>query len=211
MCAWKSELYCTTFNRSQFPPADAVEVVFAGRSNVGKSTLINALLGRQIAKVSSIPGKTRSINFYKIDADGMRFYLVDMPGYGYAGRGAGECNAWRRLIEDYFSSGRDVPYVIHLIDFRHGPLANDDDLTFWLDDMNIPRLVVFTKGDKISRGKRKALYERYMKRGISSVLPPFITSCRNDGGIKELRAGITDIIADMQCFNELETFKTLGR
>lgn len=210
MCAWKSELYCTAFNKTQFPPAGAAEVVLAGRSNVGKSTLINALLGCRIAKVSSTPGKTRSINFYKVDAGGMRFHLVDIPGYGYAGRGAGERRAWRRLIEDYFFSGRNVLYVIHLIDFRHGPLANDSELTSWLDEMDMPRLVVFTKGDKISGGKRKALYEQYMKRGMDSVLPPFITSGRNDGGMEALRAGITDIITEMRRLEALETGMTTG-
>ena len=93
MCAWKSELYCTAFNKQQLPPSNRPEIVFVGRSNVGKSTLINALLARKIAKVSSSPGKTRSINFYNVEAEGRLFSLVDIPGYGYAARGHGERQA----------------------------------------------------------------------------------------------------------------------
>lgn len=205
MLRWNSELVCTAFNKQQLPPPENPEIVFVGRSNVGKSSLVNLLLGKRIAKVSSKPGKTRSINFYKITTnEGLVFTLVDIPGYGYAKRGMEERRTWWRLIEDYFNSSRLISYVVHLIDFRHGPLANDMELTNWLDDMNMPRLVVFTKGDKISQGRRKGLYQQHMKKGINSVLPPFITSATKDREVSSLRIGIVEVLKEMQKLDELE-------
>ncbi|MCE5201419.1 MAG: ribosome biogenesis GTP-binding protein YihA/YsxC [Synergistaceae bacterium] len=197
MCAWKSELYCTAFNKQQLPPTANSEVVFVGRSNVGKSTLINALLEKKVAKISSKPGKTRSINFYNVETDKRTFCLVDLPGYGYASRGLDERKTWWKLIDDYFNSDRNISFVIHLMDFRHGPLSNDNELTDWLDNMGLPRLVVFTKGDKISPGRRKGLYQQHMLTGIDSVLPPFITSGVNDREMEALRRSITEIIDEM--------------
>ena len=197
MSVWKSELFCTSFNKAQLPPAVDEEIVFLGRSNVGKSTLINSLLERKIAKVSAKPGKTRSINFYKVDTGVKSFSLVDIPGYGYAARGFDERNSWWKLIDDYFAQDRHISFVIHLMDFRHGPLANDDELTEWLDQMEMPRLVVFTKGDKISAGKRKGQYQQHMRLGIDSLLPPFITSGTNDKEMASLRDGITEVLCEM--------------
>lgn len=207
MTAWRSELYCTAFTKQQIPAPEEKEIVFVGRSNVGKSTLINTLLGRKIAKVSSKPGKTRSINFYKVSAGDENFTLVDIPGYGYAARGLDERRTWWRLIEDYFNSERPISFVIHLMDFRHGPLANDDELTAWLDEMDMPRLVVFTKGDKISSGKRKGLYQQYMRAGLDSVLPPFITSGENDKEMQALREGIKNIINEITKLDQMEAKK----
>jgi len=198
---------CTAFNKQQLPPAETTEIVLLGRSNVGKSTLINALLGQKIAKVSSTPGKTRSINFYRIESGSDRLTLVDIPGYGYAARSFDERRTWWKLIEDYFGMDRPIAYVIHLIDFRHGPLANDNELTGWLDSMNMPRLVVFTKGDKISPGKRKGLYQTYMKNGLDSVLPPFITSGTNDREMEALRDGIIAIMNEMAKLDLLDEKK----
>jgi GTP-binding protein len=171
-------------------------VVFVGRSNVGKSTLINALLGRRIAKVSSTPGKTRSLNFYSVEAGG-GFFLVDLPGYGYAARGRDERKGWWRLVNEYFGMERDIAFVVHLVDFRHGPLANDGDLTEWLDGMDMPRQVVFTKGDKISRGRQKGLYQKYMGDGLVSVLPPLVTSGVNDPEVERLRGFIIQIMEEL--------------
>ncbi len=202
MTHWKSELYCTAFNKSQLPPAELEEIVFAGRSNVGKSSLINSLLGRTVAKVSSKPGKTRSINFYKIETpENERFMLVDIPGYGYAAKSAEERKAWKKLIDDYFNAGRKVSYVVHLVDFRHGMLQNDIELEEWLDELNMPRLTVFTKADKISNSKKKALYERYVRDGIESVLPPFLTSGTNNDQAEALRLGL------VKAKNELKKMK----
>jgi GTP-binding protein len=190
---WKSELLCTAFNAAQLPPLQGPEVVFVGRSNVGKSTLINALLAKKIAKVSSKPGKTRSINFYWVE-DGGGFFLVDLPGYGYAARDRDERQGWWRLVNEYFGMERDIAFVVHLIDFRHGPLANDDELTAWLDVMDMPRLVVFTKGDKVPRGRGKALYQKYVSGGIISVAPPVIMAGKNDSEAEKLRGLVIQII-----------------
>ena len=207
MTVWKSELYCTAFTKQQIPEPRNSEIVFVGRSNVGKSTLINSLLERKIAKVSSKPGKTRSINFYSVMTGDEDFTLVDIPGYGYAARGMDERRTWWRLIEDYFASDRPISFVIHLMDFRHGPLPNDNELTAWLDQMDIPRLVVFTKGDKISPGKRKGLYQQYMRAGLDSILPPFITSGTNDKEMSALREGIKDILKEIAKLDRMEEKK----
>ena len=207
MTVWKSELYCTAFTKQQIPEPRNSEIVFVGRSNVGKSTLINSLLERKIAKVSSKPGKTRSINFYSVMTGDEDFTLVDIPGYGYAARGMDERRTWWRRIEDYFASDRPISFVIHLMDFRHGPLPNDNELTAWLDQMDIPRLVVFTKGDKISPGKRKGLYQQYMRAGLDSILPPFITSGINDKEMSALREGIKDILKEIAKLDRMEEKK----
>ena len=195
MTAWKSELLCTAFNAAQLQQQRGPEVALLGRSNVGKSTLINALLARKLAKVSSKPGKTRSINFYEVSSGG--FFLVDLPGYGYAARGKDERQAWWRLINEYFGTERDIAFVVHLVDFRHGPLANDGELTAWLDGMDMPRLVVFTKGDKISRGRGKVMYDKYVGDGLVSIAPPVVTSGKNDAEAERLRRLVIQIIHEL--------------
>lgn len=204
MSAWKSDIFCTAFTQQQLPPAGPPEIVFVGRSNVGKSTLMNALLGKKIARVSSKPGKTRSINFYDVEAADQKFRLVDIPGYGYAQRGMDERKSWWKLIDEYFAGDRPISFVVHLIDFRHGPLANDDELTEWLDRMGMPRLVVFTKGDKISPGKRKGQYNTIMRGGLDSMLPPFITSGANDAEMEKLRGGLLEALGEMRKLDALD-------
>jgi GTP-binding protein len=195
---WKSELLCTAFNSSQLPQPDAPELVFIGRSNVGKSTLINLLLGKRIAKVSSKPGKTRSVNFYRVEAEeGIFFSLVDLPGYGYAARSKDERVGWWRLVNSYFKD-RNIYFAIHLIDFRHGVLEKDRELIDWLDGMDMPRLAVFTKGDKISKGRGQGLYNKYMSDGLVSILPPIVMSQDDLETVGRLRGDITEIIGSMK-------------
>ncbi|MDR0652306.1 MAG: ribosome biogenesis GTP-binding protein YihA/YsxC [Synergistaceae bacterium] len=202
MTHWQHDAVRTAWSREQFPASELPEVVFVGRSNVGKSTLINVLLGRtrkKVAYVSSKPGKTRSVNFYRVRVAGGEdegFCLVDMPGYGYAGVGADEKNNWWKLIRDFFSAGRPVAFVIHLVDFRHGFLGGDRELTDWLDGMDMPRLVVFTKGDKVPKGRAKGQYDKYV-RGLVSVLPPFVTNGKNDEAAERLREAIPQIIYEL--------------
>ncbi|MDR1133924.1 MAG: ribosome biogenesis GTP-binding protein YihA/YsxC [Synergistaceae bacterium] len=203
MTDWQPDVICTAWNRAQFPAAELPEVVFVGRSNVGKSTLINVLLGRtrkKVAYVSSKPGKTRSANFYRVRAAGGEggFCLVDMPGYGYASIGAEEKINWWRLVSDFFSDYRPVAFVLHLVDFRHGLLEGDRELTGWLDGMDMPRLVVFTKGDKIPKGRAKGQYERHVASGLASVLPPFVTNGKNDQAAERLRQAIPQIIRELR-------------
>ena len=192
---WKSEIVCTAFNQGQLPPAQGREVVLVGRSNVGKSTLINALLGKKIAHISSKAGKTRSVNFFRVEPrQDEAFYLVDLPGYGFASRSSDEKRGWWKLINSYFSSQRELVFVIHLVDFRHGFLANDLELTEWMDGMDMPRLVVFTKGDKVTPGRRKSTYNAYVRGGLESILPPPVTMGKNDVEMNRLREMILEIL-----------------
>lgn len=136
------------------PPGDLPQVAFSGRSNVGKSSLINTLLRRtrkKIARVSSTPGKTRELNFYRVND---RFLLVDLPGYGFA-RVPDEMRAsWRRLVEGYLSTEEGLRGVVHLVDARHDPMETDKQMVAFLAALQLPTLVVLTKIDKLSRSER---------------------------------------------------------
>jgi len=133
-----------------YPKGDLPEVAFAGRSNVGKSTLINALLNRKgLAKTSGTPGKTRLINFFDVDG---RFFLVDLPGYGFARVPAREQAAWRGRIERYITGREALRLVVLLVDIRHPPAATDRQMVAWLAHHRVPHLVVATKRDKLGRG-----------------------------------------------------------
>jgi GTP-binding protein len=133
-----------------YPKAGLPEVALAGRSNVGKSTLINALLNRKgLAKTSGTPGKTRLINFYDVNG---RFHLVDLPGYGFARVPAGEKAAWRGRIEGYLTGREHLRLVVVLVDIRHPPAATDRQMIEWLTHHKVPLLVVATKRDKLGRG-----------------------------------------------------------
>ena len=139
---------------SQLPESIQPEIAFAGRSNVGKSSLLNKIFNRkQLARVSSVPGKTITINFYNVDD--VKF--VDLPGYGYARLSKQELSRFGELMEGYFQSDRNIVLVVQLIDMRH-PLTKDDEgmITF-LKEMNIPFIIVMTKADKL---KKKAYEER---------------------------------------------------
>lgn len=131
---------------AQLPESDVPEIVFAGRSNVGKSSLLNKLFNRKsLARVSSVPGKTITINFY--DVDGIKF--VDLPGYGYAKISKNEKSRFAELMEGFFKSGRNICLVVQLIDLRHAPSVDDAGMMEFLHEMGIPFVVVMTKADKL--------------------------------------------------------------
>ena len=140
----------------QAPPGDLRQVAIAGKSNVGKSSLVNAVVGRKrIARVSGTPGKTREINFYLIND---RFFLVDLPGYGFARAPEAVRDAWRRLVEDYLSHNDRLDGLVLLIDCRRGIQEADRQLLDYLSADEIPVLVVLTKMDKLNRsGRSKAV------------------------------------------------------
>lgn len=143
-------------------PGSLPEIAFAGRSNVGKSSLINRLLGRTrkgVARVSRTPGKTQEINFFRIRAglsDGRdhEFFLVDLPGYGYAKVPLAVRAAWKPMIESYLSGSRQLRGVVQLVDMRHEPTADDRRMVQYLADLGLPTIVVLTKSDKLGASVR---------------------------------------------------------
>jgi GTP-binding protein len=133
---------------SQLPPPDKKEIVFAGKSNVGKSSLINKIFNRKsLARVSSEPGKTITVNFFR--GDGV--YFVDLPGYGYAKRSKAELERWSELMEGYFGSGRNIALAVQLLDMRHAPTANDYTMLDFLKNSGTPYVIVLTKCDKLNK------------------------------------------------------------
>lgn len=138
---------------TQLPKPHLPEIAFAGRSNVGKSSLINRLLGRKnLARTSSTPGKTRQLNFILVNE---RLYFVDLPGYGFAKVSQAERQSWRRLIEGYIQTRPSLRLVIGIIDARHGPTASDLELIEWLAHLGKPALIVATKFDKIKSSQAR--------------------------------------------------------
>ncbi len=147
----KAEFLFSCGLSSQLPQSDEIEIAFAGRSNVGKSSLINKLVNRKsLARTSSTPGKTATINFFKVD--NIRF--VDLPGYGYAKVSKSEKERWSELIEGYFAQDRNLSLVIQLIDIRHSPSLKDIDMINYLIDAEIPFIIVFTKSDKLKNTEK---------------------------------------------------------
>ncbi len=133
---------------AQLPKSDKPEIVFSGRSNVGKSSLLNKLFNRKnLARVSAVPGKTITINFYNVD--NQRF--VDLPGYGYAKISKAEKSRFAELMEGYFQSDRNIALVVQLIDMRHKPSADDYGMLAFLSDAKIPFIVALTKADKLKK------------------------------------------------------------
>jgi GTP-binding protein len=175
------------------PKDGRAEVAFAGRSNVGKSSLINALTGRtSLARVSVTPGRTRELNFFTLGRD-EALYLVDMPGYGYAQASKADVKRWTRLIGDYLRGRRELKRVFLLVDARHGIKPNDNETMTLLDEAAVSYQVVLTKADK---PKASELAEIQAKVASDLAKHPaaypqiLITSARMGSGIPELRAAI---------------------
>ncbi|MFP4482435.1 MAG: ribosome biogenesis GTP-binding protein YihA/YsxC [Thermovirgaceae bacterium] len=191
---WSGTLVTTSYTSDQLPAESLPEIAFAGRSNVGKSSLINALLKRRIAKVSREPGKTRSLNFYIVQAK-RAFQLVDLPGFGFAKRGKKERAHWADLIEGYIAKRGSLTLVIHLVDFRHGMLENDRQLQHWLSVHRVPFLIVFTKTDKIPTTKRVGLYRKHLKDLPETIGAPLCVSTEKNITVDELRETLDDFLA----------------
>ena len=137
----------------QFPQDGLPQIAFSGRSNVGKSSLINALLGREsLARVSGQPGKTITANFYNIDR---KYYLVDLPGYGFAKRPDAEREKWSTLMGAYFDNNPNLRLVVQLIDLKVGPTKDDDQMLSWLYETRTPYIIAATKADKLNVTDRK--------------------------------------------------------
>ena len=171
---------------NQLKPSDLKEVAFSGRSNVGKSSLINKILNRKsLAKVSSQPGKTVTINFYNI----VDSRLVDLPGYGYAKVSAGEKRRWADLMDAYFTSNRNIALVVQLIDMRHKPSELDLDMIDYLEQMGFDFVIALTKSDKLNKTETKnrleALEEELSFLDNKPKMIP-VSSLKGDG-IEELK------------------------
>ena len=174
---------------SQLPSPETPEVTFVGRSNVGKSSLLNKLIGRkQLARVSSVPGKTANINFF--DVDGVKF--VDLPGYGFARVSRQEKQRWADLIGGYFEQERSFNLVISLVDIRHEAQKLDLQMINFLQEAELPFVVAFTKADKIARGKQNQASAALRKAFHITPEQTIITSSETGLGIDELRRRIED-------------------
>lgn len=173
---------------SQLPPSDRPEIIFSGRSNVGKSSLINKLCNRKsLARVSSTPGKTATINFYEIDT----VYFVDLPGYGYAKVGQDERRRWDKLINSYFAAARQSCLLVQLLDCRHAPSQDDCMMLEYLQHHKVPFLVALTKADKEKKSRYPAIVEEFKTfcapYGCKDVI---LTSSDNGYGIEALQQAV---------------------
>jgi len=189
----KAEFVTSSVKIDQCPEPDKPEYAFIGRSNVGKSSLINMLTGRKkLAKVSGSPGKTITINHFSIDD---AWYLVDLPGYGFAKRSKSERSKWEKMIRNYLIRRNNLLTVFLLIDLRHEPQSNDLAFMEWLADSQIPFTILFTKADKLKKmqvEKNLQFYKKSMAQHWSE-LPQMIITSSVDGTGKE---NIIDFIAE---------------
>ena len=180
----KFTLACGT--AKQLPQSDLPEVVFSGRSNVGKSSSINKIVNRKaLARVSATPGKTATINFFNVD----EFNLVDLPGYGYAKVSHAEKQRWADLMEGYFADNRNFALVIQICDMRHKPTQADIDMINFLIEADMPMIVVLTKKDKLNKteqAKQLAMYTELLN-GETELFP---FSALNGEGTEEIREAI---------------------
>lgn len=178
----------------QLPPSELPEVVFAGRSNVGKSSLINKIFNqKQLARVSGTPGKTSTINFFRCKE--ARF--ADLPGYGYAKVSDSERRRWAGLIEGYFHQDRDIRLVQSLLDIRHAPSRDDLTMLDFLIDSELPFAVVLTKTDKLTRNQlAQRLEEIRTEIPCGDQITLFPVSSMNGSGIAELREAIESVIEE---------------
>ena len=174
-----AKLLITAVKYEQYPPSDVPEIALVGRSNVGKSSLINCLVNRKnLARTSSTPGKTATINFYDIAG---KYRLVDLPGYGYAKVSKNEREMWGGMIENYLSRRENLVQVIQLVDARHKPTADDKMMFDWIKSYNYEPLVIATKLDKIKKSQQEAnLSAIYSELNLNddSVLIPFSAETR---------------------------------
>ena len=183
----KAEFILSATVPAQFVHDGLPQVAFAGRSNVGKSSVINRVVNRKnFARVGASPGKTTQINYFKIDG---RLYLVDLPGYGYAKREQKEKKRWAELMDGYFNSSRDIALVVQLIDMRHAPSQDDMTMLNFLKEMNIPFVIVLTKSDKLNKTeteKRRAELDKELADYADIRRIEF--SAVTGSGVEEIRA-----------------------
>ena len=189
---YNNVVFETSFGRiDQLPESDLVELVFAGRSNVGKSSLINKFFNRKnLARVSAVPGKTQTINFFRLE--NVRF--ADLPGYGYAKVAKDNKAKWSNLIGGYFAAGRRIELVFQLIDMRHPPTKDDLQMINYLNENEFPFVIVLTKQDKLSQKQQRERLEALQKEipyADQIQMIPF--SAETGYGVEELRSIVEEI------------------
>ena len=184
----------SAFQKDHYPPPDLPEIAFAGRSNVGKSSLINTLVNRKrLARTSSTPGRTQAINFFR---QGNRLYLVDLPGYGFARVPVSVKKSWRGMVETYLKERENLKGVVVIVDIRRDLSRGDADLLEWLHFYGIPPILVLTKADKLSRQKarnRAAVIRRALRRPVFE--DPVVFSAKTREGREQVWAKINRISA----------------
>ena len=202
----KAEFVSSFVDIKSLPDDDLPEIALVGRSNVGKSSLINKVVNRKnLAKSSSTPGKTRMLNYYIINSS---FYMVDLPGYGFARVSKSERDKWGKLIEKYLSGRKQLRGVIQLLDIRHPPTENDIKMKQWLEHFEIPILLIATKTDKVSRNeKSKNLAMIRKSLNLQPDEMPIAFSAENGEGVDEVKEALDEILnpPDVEPEPELES------
>ncbi len=191
----KAELTAVAVRENQYPAEDMPEIAFAGRSNVGKSSLFNTLVNRRnFARVSGSPGKTRTINFFEINNE---FRIVDLPGYGYAKVSKSQSREWGPMMESYLEGRSNLLKVVQLVDVRHAPSAQDVQMYEYLRYHGLDGIVVATKADKVSRNelnKNISIIKKTLKLGKDDIVVP--VSSLKKTGVEALLDVIENIITD---------------
>ena len=191
----KSELECVAVKPAQYPPMDLPEIAFVGRSNVGKSSLLNYLTGRKsLARVSGSPGKTRTINFYRINDS---FRIVDLPGYGYAKVSREITKDWDKMMADFFDKMESLRRVVQLVDIRHEPTAQDVEMYDFLREYGLSGVICATKADKVSGNERQksiSAIKKKLKLTSDDIIIP-VSAMKRTGG-EELLAIIERELSD---------------
>lgn len=184
-------------SENDLPKIRLPEIAFAGRSNVGKSSLINALAGRVIARASNTPGRTQELNFFKV---GKRFFLVDLPGYGFASAPRSTVQAWTQLIHAYLRGRQQLKRVFLLIDSRHGLKKVDKDIMVMLDRAAVTYQIILTKADKLKESELEEVLADTMEEGKKHVAcypEMLITSSENGMNIAALRGEIYKVVEEL--------------
>ena len=190
----KAEFVTSYGLQAQLPKGTKKEIVMSGRSNVGKSSLINKVCNRKaLARTSSQPGKTVTVNFYDVND----FHMVDLPGYGFAKVGDKDRKRWGKLIDGYFESDRDLRLVVQLIDCRHEPSADDYTMLDYLTEREIPFVIALTKADKLNKTESEkaiAKFEEYCAN--FNYYKIVLTSSEKGTGIEELKNIMEEALSD---------------
>jgi len=192
MRAKRAEFMTSATRPGGYPPEQLPEVAFAGRSNVGKSSLINRLVGvSKLARTSRTPGRTRLLNWFRVEPpSGAPLAFVDLPGYGYAKVSRSERDAWRPMVESYLTGRSVLRAVTVLVDARRGAGPEEADLLAWLDEAGIAPITVLTKADKLAKSKRKPA-ALALQRELGLARPPILFSATSGDGVDPLWRSIT--------------------